>query len=442
MQFTINFGTYYGIRGNLEQAVKYHSQGLVYAKEINDSQNVIIALNNIGWVNREQGKVDDAFERINQSYMLCKKVNSPTLPIVLDSLFHLALDKGDLKLAQKYLEEMNELKDKEEYEIIKLNYLINKALLLKANPRARNLSEAEKILRQAVEEDIVLYEAHIDALLNLCDLLLLDLRNTNDLEIINELKPYISRLLDIAENNNSYSLIAEVKLLQARIALVTFHIKKARKLLSEAQNLAEKYGLNRLSIKISSKHDDLLKQIDLWEELKNSDSPISERLNLSRLEEEMKRLIKKRTTEVPTLIEEESLLLLVMTEGGIPAFSHAFSKDWKFSDELLSGFLTSFDSISKAVFSEGLDRAKIGEHTILISPVENFLICYLFKGQSYYAKQKLGYFTDHVKSISSVEQIFNQFLKNFQTIQLEEYPILKELIIKSFLTMDHWLIKE
>ncbi|MFW9879248.1 MAG: tetratricopeptide repeat protein [Candidatus Thorarchaeota archaeon] len=442
MHFTLNTGTYHGIKGNLELALNYHNEGLALAKEINDTQNIIIALNNLGWVYREQGKLEEAFKNVNQSYSLCKKINSPTIPIVLDSLFHLALDKGDLKIAQKYLEEMNKLKDKEEYEVIKLDYLINRALLLKANPRARNLSEAEKILRQAVEEDIVLYEAHIDALLNLCDLLLLDLRNTNDLEIIDELKPYISRLLDIAEENNSYSLIAEIKLLQARLALITFNIKNARKLLSEAQNLTEKYGLNRLSIKISSEHDDLLKKIDLWEELKNLDSPLSERLKLSRLEEEMKRLIKKRTAEIPKVIEEQSLLLLVMTEGGIPVFSHAFSKDWKFSDELLSGFLTSFDSISKAVFSEGLDRAKIGDHTILISPVGNFLICYLFKGQSYYAKQKLGYFTNHVKTITSVEQIFNHFLKDFHTIQLEEYPILKELIIESFLKTDHWLLKE
>jgi len=442
MHFTINFGTYYGIKGNLELSSDYHSKGLALAKEINDKQNIIIALNNLGWVFREQGKLDEAFKNINQSYELCKEIISPTMPIVLDSLFHLALDKGDLKAAHKYLEEMKELKEQEEYEIIKLNYSINKALLLKANPRARNLFEAEKILRQAVEEEIILYEAHIDALLNLCDLILLDLRNTNDLEIINELNPFISRLLDIAEDNNSYPLIVETKLLQARLALLTFDINNARKLLSKAQEIAEKYGLNRLSIKISIEHDELLKKIDLWEDLKNSNSPLSERLKLTRLEEEMKRLITKRTIEVPMLIEEDPLLLLVMTEGGIPAFSHAFSRDWKFSDELLSGFLTSFDSISKAVFSEGLDRAKFGDHTILIYPLGNFLICYLFKGQSYYAKKKLGHFTTNIKENSSLEQIFKKFLTDFHTIQLNENPNLEELIKDSFLITDQWLLKE
>jgi tetratricopeptide (TPR) repeat protein len=442
MHFTLNSGSYYGIKGKLDLSLDYQKQGLALAKEINDSQNIIIALNNIGCVYREQGKLEKALENITQSYLLAKKIKSPSISVVLDSIFHVVLDKGDLKEAEKYLEEMNELKNQEEYEIIKLNYLINKALLLKANPRASNLSKAEKILKEALEEEIVLYEPHIDALLNLCDILLTDLQNTNDPEILNELQPYVSRLLDLAEKNNSFSLIAETKLLEARLALLSFDIKNVRKFLSKAQEIADKYSLNRLSIKISNEHDELIKQIDMWDNLKKSNLPMSERLKKTGLKEEMKRMIQKRKIEIPVPFEEDPLLLLIVTEGGVPAFSHAFSKDWHFSDELFSGFLSSFDSISKEVFSEGLDRAKFGEYTIIISSYGKFLICYLFKGQSYYAKQKLGYFTDHVKTTPSVEQILNHFLKDFQTIQLEEYPILKELIIESFFTTDHWLIKE
>ncbi|MFX1243031.1 MAG: tetratricopeptide repeat protein [Promethearchaeota archaeon] len=442
MHFTLNSGSYYGIKGKLDLSLDYQKQGLALAKEINDSQNIIIALNNIGCVYREQGKLEKALENIKQSYLLAKKIKSPSISVVLDSIFHIVLDKGDLKQAEKYLEEMDELKTQEEYEIIKLNYLINKALLLKANPRASNLSKAEKILKKALEEKIVLYEAHIDALLNLCDILLTDLQNTNDPEILNELQPYISRLLNLAEKNNSFSLIAETKLLEARLALLSFDIKNARKFLSKAQEIADKYGLNRLSIKISNEHDELIKQIDMWDNLKNSNSPMRERLKKTGLKEEMKRMIQKRNIEIPVPFEEDPLLLLIVTEGGVPAFSHAFSKDWHFSNDLFSGFLSSFDSISKEVFSEGLDRAKFGEYTIIISTFGKFLICYLFKGQSYYAKQKLAYFTKHIKTNSSIELIFNRFLRNFHTILLKEYPILNELIIESFITADQWLLKD
>lgn len=444
MQFTLNSGTYYGIKGNLETAIKSYNQALSVAKDLNDVQNIIIALNNLGWIYRMQGKLDEAFEHINRSYILSKEINSSKIPVILDSLFHVALDKEDLNLAQTYLEEMKDFKDKDadEYEIIKLNYKINKALLLKAKPRASNLSKAEKILRSAVEQEVVLYEAHIDALLNLCDLLLIDLRNTNDLGILKEIQPYFSRLLDIAEQNNSFPLIAEIKLLQARLALLIFDTKNARQLLSEAQRIAEKYGFNQLTMKISAEHDELLRKLDLWEDLKKSNSPIIERLKLTQIEDQMKRLIQKRIVDAPRLTEEQPLLLLVITEGGIPAMSHSFSKEWDFSNELFSGFLTTFDSISKEVFSEGLDRAKFGHHTILMDSVEEFLVCYLFKGQSYFAKQKLSYFTSQMKDLSTVWQIFNDFLNNFNIIQLKQHPILEDIITKSFITTDQWLSRD
>jgi len=433
MQFIINFGTYYGIKGNLEYAINYNNQGLAIAEEINDTPNIIITLNNLGWIYREQGKLDDAHDRINQSYILCKEVNSPTIPIVLDSLFHLALDKENLESAQKYLNEMAELKEKEEYKIIEQNYLINKALLLKANPRTRNLYEAERILRKVVEKEVVLYEAHIDALLNLCDILLFDLRITNDFQIIEEIQPFISRLINIAKQNNSYPLLVEIYLLQSRLALLTFDIKGARRLLSEAQSVSERYGLNRLTIKISIEHDELLKQIDLWKDLKLKDTSLGERLKLTQVEEQLTRMIKKRTVELPKLVEEDPLLLLFIAEGGTPIFSHAFSKDWKFSNELLSGFLTAFDSISKEVFSEGLDRAKFGHHTILINNIEDLSICYLFKGQSYFAKQKIVDFIDRIQNSTALWQTLTKFVTNNQILRLKDHPSLESLIEEIFL---------
>ncbi|MEE9378755.1 MAG: hypothetical protein V3V33_12055 [Candidatus Lokiarchaeia archaeon] len=45
-------------------------------------------------------------------------------------------------------------------------------------------------------------------------------------------------------------------------------------------------------------------------------------------------------------------------------------------------------------FLEGLDRAKYGEYTVLMKSVDTFLVCYLFKGQSFLPKQKLAYFAD------------------------------------------------
>ena len=64
------------------------------------------------------------------------------------------------------------------------------------------------------------------AIINLCDILLIDLRNTNDMEIVDEIKDYIGRLLNIAEKTHSYSLQAEAYLLQAKMVLISCVSKK------------------------------------------------------------------------------------------------------------------------------------------------------------------------------------------------------------------------
>lgn len=195
-------------------------------------------------------------------------------------------------------------------------------------------------------------------------------------------------------------------------------------------------------MKISNEHDEFLKHLDVLETLKNSDSSFEERIKLTQIKDHMKRLIQKRTVEISESVDEEPLLLLVMGEGGVPVFSHIFSHEWDFSDELISGFLTTFDSISKELFSEGLDRAKFGQHTILMEPVGNFLVCYLFKGQSYYAKQKLEYFAGNMKKSREVWQKFDEFSESCKTINMHEAPHLSNLITESFLNTEGWLMRE
>ncbi|GAH55989.1 unnamed protein product, partial [marine sediment metagenome] len=64
-------------------------------------------------------------------------------------------------------------------------------------------------------------ENRIDAIIHLCDLYLIELRITNDPEIINEIQPYIRELLDIAKNQHMYLVLAETCLLQAKLSLLT-----------------------------------------------------------------------------------------------------------------------------------------------------------------------------------------------------------------------------
>jgi len=210
-------------------------------------------------------------------------------------------------------------------------------------------------------------------------------------------------------------------------------MKTARRYLTQAQKIAELYGIKRLAMKISYEHDELLKQSKMWENLKTSDISLSHRWKLAGLNEQMEKMVKKRMIEFPELSKEEPVFLLIVSEGGVPFFSHSFIEDKSFESHLFGGFLTTIDYFIKEMFSEGLDRAVFGDHTLLMKSIPPFFISYIFKGDSYYALQKLDYFNDHLQKEG---EIWQNLLKAFQknaTIQLKDDPLLESLITETFI---------
>jgi len=58
---------------------------------------------------------------------------------------------------------------------------------------------------------------------------------------------------------------------------------------------------------------------------------------------------KKQNQITEELVDEESVVLLIITEGGVLLFSYPFADEWEFDDELFGGFLTAFNNISDEV---------------------------------------------------------------------------------------------
>ncbi|GAG88085.1 unnamed protein product, partial [marine sediment metagenome] len=283
-------------------------------------------------------------------------------------------------------------------------YLLNKALILKRSPRTRNRAKAEEILTQILENEDLDFEFILTALTNLCELLLTELRMTNDFEVLEEINPLINRLLSITESTGSYSILCETYLLQAKLSLLSFDMKKAQQFLTQAQQIAEKFGLKLLAIKISNEHDGLLKQLNMWETLKESSSSLKERMEFARLNEQMENIVQKRVLESPELSDEEPVLLIIISEGGVPMFSKIFVKDQAFEDHLFGGFISAINSFVSEKFSEGLDRAIFGEYTLLMNSISPFLTCYVFKGKSYSAQQRIKYFIEELRKEKTVWQ--------------------------------------
>ena len=364
----------------------------------------------------------------------------PWLIYQLGFMIDILLDKGDFEGINHYFQQLSEIREKDDNKVNDILYRYYKAVLLKTSLRSRNRVKSEKLLKQIIDnEDIsggiksFWAKKRIFAIINLCDLLLIELRITNYPEIIDEIQPYIQKLLDFAEQQHSYWILCETQLLQSKLALISLDLKEARRLLTQGQQIAEKFGLTLLARKISNEHDELLKKLSTWENLKDSDISLAERMELARLNEQMGQMMRKRELELPDLPDEVPIVLLIISEGGRPIFSESFVEEWSFEDHLFGGFLTAVNSFSVEMFSEGLDRANFGEYTIIMNSLHPFIVCYLFKGQSYIAQQRVKILIDKIKKDKNIWKTFNEYNESCRVVQLEDVPLLESMITEIFL---------
>jgi len=422
----------YSIRGDLDQSIKYCEQSLAVFKELNNKLQIAILLLNLGELHRMKGENDRALEYGEQCLALFNEVEMLRYRTNGHALFiRILIDKGELEQAQQHLDEIeqinNQLKDKK----VNFSYLYHKAMILKTSPRAKNRVEAEEILREIIVKENINF---LDAILELCDLLLVELRMTNDLEVLEEIESFIARLLDESERMNSYAYLAETYFLKAKLALITLDVKSTRLFLSQAQQIAKKYGMNQLAIKISNEHDELLNQLSMWENLKQLNTPLADRIKLTRLGEHMENMVRKRVTKTPVLETEQPVLLTIISKKGSMIFSNPFTADMTFDVNRMVDFLSSFNKFSDQIFSESLDRVRFLDFKLILKEIDSFIICYMFKGQSYNAQQKLLHFSSALTNQGTIKKILDSSAQSGLPLSKKEITIIEELISESFLS--------
>jgi len=426
--------SFYQKKGEVTRSIPLYEQNLAIAKELNHKQLISSNLNNMADAYRKIGDLDRALECSEQSLAhLSKSDELKRIAVTHDFLIQILIEKGDLEQAQQYFNHLEQLNKQLKDKTINLIYLYNRALLLKESPRISNRGKAEEILKQILEDEDIFWELKERALLTLCELLLIEFQMTNEVEVIDELESLITQLLETVEKSRSYWVMGETYLLQAKLALLSLNLKKTRRLLTKGQRIAERYGLNLLAIKISNEHDELLKQLHMWENLKESTSSLKERMEFARLNEQMDDMLRKRVVEPSEIKEEESVVILIISKGGNPIFSQSFAEGWSFQDHLFGGFLYAINSFSDEMFSQGLDRAIFGEFTILMNAISPLIICYLFKGQSFLAQQRMKHFVDTIQNDKKIWEPIKKFYQANRLVQEKDIPSLDSLVNEVFI---------
>ncbi|MFX0039498.1 MAG: tetratricopeptide repeat protein [Candidatus Heimdallarchaeota archaeon] len=431
-----HLGNSYHLKGEINNSFNHYQQALKLYNEINNKSGVAMVSYELSGLLSEKGDYDQASKYIEESIAIYKELEDYFGVLgPLGIAIQLFINKGDITLAYEYLHRFKQISKRFESPITELWDTYYDALILKNSSRTRDKAKAEEKLKEILEKaDIQRFSLTITVLVHLCDIYLAELRTTNDLEVLDDINPIIKKLHDIAKHSHSYSVLCETYILQAKLSLLTKDIKSARQFLTQAQDIAEKYNLNLLAMKISDEHDELLKQLSFWEQLKDTDISVDNLMQEVRIDDQMKFMLRKQVIEPQEPQNEQPILLTIISKEGDLIFSNPFTADMTFDANRIGDFLSSFNTFSDQITYENLDRVKFFDYTVLMKTIDSLTISYIFRGKSYPARQKLTHFFEAVKKNQNIIEILNLAFQNEKILYMKEIPLIEDLITESFLS--------
>ncbi|MCK5266376.1 MAG: hypothetical protein KAR03_12275, partial [Candidatus Thorarchaeota archaeon] len=400
-------------------------------EEIGNKSDIALSLTNIGVVLWQKGAdFNHALECLEKGLALREEMgNNLDIAGALYGLIYVVNDRGFSEKARWYLERLLTINNIEDNKLIRQEYRVAQALVLKKSTRKRDTDKAKLLLRQVVEDEVLEHELFVEAMLNLCDSLLADLRASGEQKVLEDVRFLVSRLLEVVDEQRSHALLAETYLLQSKLALLELDLKQARTLLTKAQFLADRNGMVRLAMKISREHDSLLKKLSMWERFIEKGASLKELADSAGLREIVIGMIRKRTIEDFEVPEEEPVFLSITHQpDGHVIFSKDLLPEREIREDLRSTFRDAIKLLIEEFSSLSIDRTRLGEYTLLFRSEAPVLVCYVFKGQSYSAQQKLSKF---MKNLSSTLAVWESL-----TYSDEREGILKEIdktLIEGFL---------
>ncbi|MFX1346398.1 MAG: tetratricopeptide repeat protein [Promethearchaeota archaeon] len=430
-------GNIYLWKGDLDQSLEFCEKGLKIAQDENLIEIQISLLWYLGAIFSFKYDAKKAEEYLKRSCGLAGKHKINYIKgYSLLGLINISIEENTMNQTEKYLEILREYAVQEKDKLITKIYSVSKGfVIINQSGRIRDRAEAENLFRGVIDDGIShLREQtiYMYALYYLISMYIEELMMSNDWKILDDIRPLISDLSTKAEKWQSLLFQIEAKIFQANIDLIQMNFDGAKKLLTEAQQLAESTNNQYFAQIISNEHDRLLEFQDNQERLKNTKKVRSENSKLASFNRIANVTNIERSKEISELIPEIPVFLLIISDSGAPLFSHSFSRELSFEDDIISGFISAFNTFSGELFSKGLDRARFGEYIILIEPVKVYSVCYLFKGQTYPAKQKLTSLIEELQKNSKIWQVLDKFYKTSQVAELKDVPGIQELLNEIF----------
>lgn len=275
--------------GDFELAKDYFSKSSSLLRQIfgKESQNSYYFTNKaLGIISRYEMNYDMSIHyfKLNLENPDLEADNVSTIFELITTL--LETDSQEkLEEAKTYLEEINTINKKSPDLQDNIDiYDLSKAMILNKSSRIENKFQAKQLF-QKIEKSAVVSKNKLIASQALIEILIYELRASNDLSILEDIKIQIEKLFNLAQDQKRFSVIIDTFFLKSRVELLEGNYQGAFKLLDQAVVFCNEKDLQIFNKRISFEKQKLTEYITIFtDQIKNNPSVI-EKIELVKLDD-------------------------------------------------------------------------------------------------------------------------------------------------------------
>lgn len=292
----IKLGNLSHLQGKLDIATNWLQKGLNNARKFQDKRAVTWALQGLGSVSHTKVEYEFALKVYNEALQIIKtaKLASSDLSSTLYRLFLLHLDMEDPTQAKEYLRELQDRALRDNSLETKTLSLFAEALILKNSKRFKDKGHAQDLFQAIFESKKTRQQTRFLAMLHFCDLLLQEVRMSEDETIFRKAQVVAGNLYDLAQTSQFTPELINALVLRSKFALIEGDAHLALDMLGQAHTMAREKGLSNLMITIEDEQNILRKELNKWQDLINMNASLKERIKLTEIESYLKDAIKIR----------------------------------------------------------------------------------------------------------------------------------------------------
>ena len=421
--------------GKLNESLKFMEKSLEIDNSDGYSEGIRVGSQNIGEVYWHKGEYEKALNYLYSGLEISLKSDDKfQISEILVPIIAVLLELDHLKLANYYLHQLELIKNHEENKIIQQRYYLSSAMVLRKGKTKGSLLKAEKNLRYIIEDEIRYHDITVKALLMLSEILLDKFENTNNLRIVNDINRNIRKITTITKNTNSYSLLVESLLIEAKIALFFFNFNVSQQYLEKALKIANKFELNRLKIKVLNEYDVFFNNYSFWENLSKKDQENFKKEQLQMIKSQILNFFSPKFEKTEKIEEDTPFLIIMLQFDGTTIVSQEFNEEWKINGMKFNIFQVNLYNYLRNYINNSISFTLFEKYKILLMKIKDCIACYVYQGDSNSAIQKLDRFS---KILSGNHPYLNDIKDAIETnveIDLNDKKSFQEWIKNVFTT--------